>query len=59
MVVETYILPTALTVVAVIDRALTTRTGFGTVTVVIEQRVLLVSSVSITALVESAFAPTW
>jgi len=59
MVLETNTLPTALTVVAVVDRALTTRSGFGTVTVVVEQRVLFVSSVSITALVESAFAQTW
>jgi len=51
--------PPVLTVAAVIDRALPTRSNYGTVTVVVEQRVLFVSSVSITALVESTFAQTW
>ena len=57
--VENQHTPARLTVVAVVKRALPTRSGYGTVTVVVEQSVLFVSSVSITALVESTFAQTW
>jgi hypothetical protein len=45
MVLQANSRPTALTVEAVVDRALTTTTGFGAVTVVVEQGVVFVSSV--------------
>ena len=51
-------LPPLATEVAVVDRAVITRSGSGTVTCVDEHSMLLVSSASVIVLPESAFAQT-